>query len=325
VNTSLTRVDWARRLAGRGWPVFPLAPGGKHPAPEVFHRLDRCPATGPCRDGHRGWEQRATIDPAAITAFWTAHPRHNIGLATGPAGLVVIDLDVPKPGEPLPEDCIRGEVVCGAQMLARLAADHDTELPDTWTVATPSGGTHLYFTTPPGVELRNTKGGDRGSLGGLIDTRAGGGYVVAPDSEVAGGAYELIWDLSPAELPGWVVQRLAARPSTAISAPRQVASAKISGYVAAALDGEADRVAQAPSGTHNRAQYIAAGALGQLVGGGHLDYDTALARLLDAAAGHIAGPCGCTEHGVRAAFVSGLRYGMDRPRRLTDRHAGHAA
>jgi hypothetical protein len=79
--------------ARRGWHVFPLRPGGKRPA---LHGKHRCPRTSSCRDGHLGWEQRATTDLARIHACWTYGPCFNIGIACGPSGLIVIDLDTPQ-------------------------------------------------------------------------------------------------------------------------------------------------------------------------------------------------------------------------------------
>jgi hypothetical protein len=265
-----------------------------------------------CRTGHRGWEQRNTTDPTVIDRHWTAHPGHNIGLATGPAGLVVVDLDVAKPGKEVPRDCKRWGAIHGAQMLARLATEAGKSVPDTFTVATPSGGTHLYFRQPAGVRLGSTKG----RLAGLIDTRGWGGYVVAPGSTTPDGLYEVIADREPVELPAWLVQRLAARPSAAISAPREIAPAKVNAYVDAAIKGEQERVSTAESGEHNRAQWIAGLALGQLIGAGQLDHDTALNKLMRAAEVHIAGTCECTERGVRAAIEWGLTVGARNPRRL---------
>ena len=79
--------------AGRGWHVFPLrcdtrardAGQAKRPAfPD--HDIDRCPGTDPrCRDGHTGWEPRATCDPARIGRAWARTP-YNIGIACGPSG-----------------------------------------------------------------------------------------------------------------------------------------------------------------------------------------------------------------------------------------------
>jgi hypothetical protein len=301
----------ARAVAGRGWPVFPLLPGGKQPAPPLHH-ADRCPRTGPCRDGHKGWEQRNTTDPTVIDRHWTAHPDHNIAIPAGVAGMLVLDLDVTKPGKQLPEDCKRRGAIHGAQMLARLATEMGESVPDTFTVATPSGGTHLYFRQPPGVRLGST----RGRLAGLIDTRGWGGYVVAPGSTTPHGVYEVIADREPVELPAWLVQRLAARPSAAISAPREIAPAKVNAYVDAAITGEQKRIATAPSGEHNRTQWIAGLALGQLIGAGQLDHDTALHKLMQAAEPHIAGRCGCTERGVRASIEWGLKAGARNPRRL---------
>lgn len=84
----------ALAAADRGWHVHPLRPGAKTPA---LHGEERCPRTGECTGGHRRWEQRATTDPKRIERAW-AHAPYNIGIATGPSGLVVVDLDMPKGG-----------------------------------------------------------------------------------------------------------------------------------------------------------------------------------------------------------------------------------
>ncbi|WP_245704040.1 bifunctional DNA primase/polymerase, partial [Streptomyces lushanensis] len=78
--------------AERGWHVFPLRPGDKRPA---LHGSTACPRTGDCAAGHRKWEDRATTDPARIRRAWSVRP-FNIGIATGPSGLLVVDLDMPK-------------------------------------------------------------------------------------------------------------------------------------------------------------------------------------------------------------------------------------
>ncbi|MGX1841378.1 bifunctional DNA primase/polymerase, partial [Streptomyces diastaticus] len=58
----------ALAAAERGWPVFPLRPGGKRPA---LHPETRCPRTRACAGGHVTWERRATTDPDRIRAAWT--------------------------------------------------------------------------------------------------------------------------------------------------------------------------------------------------------------------------------------------------------------
>src|SRR5438093_650742 len=78
-------------------------PGDKRPAfPD--HPADLCTATDPrCRTAgrHIGWEARATTDPDRIRKAWTRAP-YNVGIACGPSGLLVVDLDVPKPGQQPP-------------------------------------------------------------------------------------------------------------------------------------------------------------------------------------------------------------------------------
>ena len=82
----------ARWCADRGWHVFPLRPGDKRPA-FPGHKAEDCTGTDlRCRGGHQGWEPRATTDPGRIGRAWARTP-YNIGLACGPSGLLVIDLD----------------------------------------------------------------------------------------------------------------------------------------------------------------------------------------------------------------------------------------
>src|SRR4051794_7290642 len=99
----------ALRAAGRGWHVFPIRPGCKKPPALHGDTKERpCPRTGICRDGHQGWEQRATTDPDRIRRAWAAGP-YNVGIATGPSGLVVIDLDLPKSPADVPPERLQTE------------------------------------------------------------------------------------------------------------------------------------------------------------------------------------------------------------------------
>lgn len=288
-------LDWAVYLAGNGWKIFPLIPRTKRPA-------------------IRTWEQRATSDIDRIRRCWS-HGTYNIGLATGASGLLVVDLDTPDPDEAAPDGWSRDGIASGADVLAHLAASAGTAVPETYTVTTPSGGTHLYFQQPHDLQLRNTAG----TLGWLVDTRGHGGYVVAPGSITSTGGYELYDDHDPEPLPGWIAQGLAPKPPTAISAPREIASARHAAYVAAALRGEAERITTAPTGRHNTTLFVAAAALGQLVGGGHLDHGEATRVLQQAAAGHVRSTCGCTLREVDQTIRSGLRTGATHPRQLTPR------
>ncbi|GAA1308188.1 bifunctional DNA primase/polymerase [Saccharothrix xinjiangensis] len=282
----------AQHMAACGYPVFPLVPGGKRPA-------------------IKNWEQRATTDPGRIRRCWTHGPAYNIGLATGPAGLVVVDLDVAKPDKPDPDGFRHG-----LEVLALLADQHVEPLPvDTRTVTTPSGGLHLYFRAPAGVEYRNTAG----KLGRLIDTRAHGGYVVAPGSAIGGHHYEITEDAPVSVLPAWIAGLL--RPAPLPPAPAAPVALRASTgdrhgrYLRAAIAAEVARVEGAAGGQRNFALYCAAQALGQLVAGGALTEDEVRDVLTHAAAGHVAVNA-YTHHTAQQTITSGLRDGARRPRQV---------
>jgi hypothetical protein len=308
VNTNSSRLtpslaDHARlagwlNLAARGWHIFPIRPGRKTPAIS-------------------GWQDRATTDPKRITRFFTTHPDHNAGIACGPSGLLVIDCDTPKGLDDGPGH--DGWAVLGAMAAGRGG------LPDTWTVATPSGGRHLYFRAPAAGRDGRSLGNTGKTLGPMLDTRGAGGQVLAPGSRLPNGGYELLDDTEPADLPGWLTWRLSVRAPTAISEPPERTSTAVGDrgvYVSAIVRAELQRVAEAQRGAHNTAVFTAARALGQLIGAGALDR-APVERDLTAAARHIVtGPCDCTARDVTASIASGLTYGERRPRRLPPPRAG---
>jgi hypothetical protein len=300
--------------AARGWHVFPLRPGAKRPA---LHSQAHCPLTGPCANGHRGWEQRATTDPDRIRAAW-AHAAYNVGVATGPSGLCVLDLDTLKPDETtadIPQPWKAAGATNGEDALAVVAEAAGQELPgDTLTVRTPSGGWHLYYTAPPGIELRNTSGERGQGIGWKIDTRAWGGYVVAPGSQVDGQRYECIYDGVTAPLPAWLVERLTpAPPPPATVTP--IRRGRRSRYLEAAIRAESAKVHDARNGERNAALYAGAVALGQLVAGGCLSEVEHEELLLAAAARHIA--LGAySEAQARQTIHSGRTAGAKRPRQI---------
>lgn len=149
----------ALAYAARGWPVFPLRTGEKRPA---------------TRNGFKN----ATTDSERIRAWWTRHPDHNIGLATG-HDFDVIDVDVPK----------------GVASYMELLADTDPAtsvgtLPDVHgQVATASGGIHLYIPA--------TGDGNRAGILPGIDYRGLGGYVVAPPSTLGELGRSWSWVIKP--------------------------------------------------------------------------------------------------------------------------------
>ena len=305
---SLPAADRARitswiTCAEQGWHLFPVAPARK--APPMFE----------------DWRRHASADPARLLRYFVAHPRHNAAIACGPSGLIVIDCDQPK---------APGAEPTGAANLVDLADQHGQSLPPTYTVSTPSGGTHLYFQAPEPAAGAMPLGNTSRTVAALVDSRGDGGYVLAPGSWLApqlaggrpgrpGGSYELLDDTPPAPLPIWLHRALSVNRSTASSEPAErVAAAprSLGHYLAAVLRDELDRVHRAEPGHHNTAVFTAARALGQLAAGGALEMAEAEALLTRAAAPIAAGPCDCTTRGLTASIRSGLAYGARRPRRL---------
>ncbi|MER5481885.1 bifunctional DNA primase/polymerase [Streptomyces sp. NPDC002812] len=284
----------ALAAAERGWPVFPLRPGSKVPA---LHGETKCPRTGACTERHSKPEQRATTDPDRIRTAWATAP-YNVGLATGPAGLVVIDLDPPKPSDP-------PGTHSGAQILDALCRATGEQVPATYTVATPSGGTHLYFTAPAGATMRSTQD----FLGRHIDTRAWGGYVVAPGSTTPAGTYTVTDGRPLVPLPAWLQVKLAEPPRIiarpAVTAAQLPSDGRRASYVMAALRNEEEAVAAAPEGHRNKVLVRAARALGRLIASGDLDrgeVEEALSRGAYAA--------GLKPYEYRSAITSALNWSI---------------
>ncbi|MEU3860473.1 bifunctional DNA primase/polymerase [Streptomyces sp. NPDC028722] len=244
--------------AERGWPVIPLHPRAKYPA---GHPERDCPRAGRCAGGHRKPEQRATTNPDLIHATWAARP-YNVGIATGPARLLVVDLDVRKPEEP-------AGAPDGATSLQALCEHARQAVPATYRVRTARGGEHLYFTAPAGVRLKCSV--DR--LGPHIDTRAWGGYVVAPGSTTPDGAYEVTDDAPVAPLPGWLAELLTEpdRPAVVDLAPLR------DGTRAArtALERECAVIAATTDGGRNNALHRSACKVARFVAWGDLPRDVA--------------------------------------------------
>ncbi len=174
-------LEHALRYAARGWPVFPCT--GKRPL-----------VTNGLLD--------ATTDPATITRWWERiWPAANIAVITGAgSGLLVVDVD--------------GEE--GSDSLHLLERDHEP-LPRTATVATPRGGSHLYF-RHPGGEIHNSAG----RLGVGLDVRGDGGYVVVPPSVGANNRkYEPDERAPLAQPPSWLMELLRG-PQTGARTPAEV-------------------------------------------------------------------------------------------------------
>lgn len=273
-------------LALRGLRVFPLRPGSKVPA--LNH----------------DWEGRATTDPGRIERCWRAGA-FNIGVACGPSGLYVLDLDTPKSDTPPPAAPFdEPGVTDGADTLALLALLNAEPLPfDTFAVVTGRGGMHLYFRQPDGTPLRNTTS----KLGWLIDTRGAGGYVVGPGSTVNGKPYRLSSGREPAALPAWIRRLIdpPKRPAPTGPPPKYHAPGR---YAETVLRGELDKVLTAKPGTRNDTLNRAAFTLGTHVARGTLPAAVVEHALADVAE-RLAGDVNKSLNTIRNALSDGQRKG----------------
>ena len=133
----------------------------------------------------------ATTDPDQIERWWDQHPLANIGIAT--TGLLVVDVDGSSNPWLADKPERLADLACGPVAL------------------TANGGRHCVFRQPAGKNWRCTEN----RLAPKVDTRADGGYIVAPPSVVDGKAYK--WALgsdldcvreSLPEPPAWLVEEL---------------------------------------------------------------------------------------------------------------------
>lgn len=178
-----TPLEMALSCASKGWKLFPIE--GMKSAPPLL----------------ADWPAKATSDPAIIRQWALANPGCNWGIACGPSNLFVLDID-------------RKNGKNGDTKLALLELDNGG-LPETLTVATPTGGEHRYFVGRGKTTVGKLRpDGSEIGFGPGLDTRSEGGYVVAPGSVRPEGSYLVLKGLPPASLPSWVNEAMPAPSDT---------------------------------------------------------------------------------------------------------------
>lgn len=291
----------------------------------------------------------ATLDPDRIGQWWGVRPDLGVGVATGPAGLVVIDIDAHTRELPSRDRLLPGVGIASGIDLAGLAngfhtlgllaalrgATSPADDTSTLRVRTPSGGMHVWYRNDGGHRWQCSAGsGSRRALAWQADVRAHGGYIVAPGTVTEAGTYRPVGAVrSPAPLPAWLareLQRTGHLPARPVPGPRPVPPRARQAVLAAGgradpsggrpltrLLAEVAACASVPEGAAfseklNRAAYTAGG----LVAGGHITEDEAVRALCEAAG--LARPD--QERRSLAVIRGGLDAGRLRPLAL----GGHA-
>lgn len=207
----------------------------------------------------------ATTIPLVIERWWESYPFANVGIATGPeSGLWVLDAD--------------GET--GIASLKALRFDGKP----LWPFATPwvktgGGGIHVYFAWDDRVAQRAR------FLPGL-DTRARGGYVVAPPSRHPDTKKPYEWlrreDVlakAPEELIALVAKKKA--PTNSV-ATRSLRMEGITPYGKTALDRSYEELSGVTKGSRDDKRNVVSYSLGRLVAAGHVTREDALEALVAA-------------------------------------------
>lgn len=160
-----------RKMLEEGYVLFPLAYNSKRPPENTA--------------GHLSWTQEDSKD---YIDELTRMDAYNVGIVCGKASrIVVIDIDPKHGGKKEDVDAIAGTSI------------------STRTHRTPSGGLHLVFRYPDGVDHI---GLSVGRLATGVDVRADGGYVVGPTSVLEGRVYSVIDDGPISDLPAQLLNRL---------------------------------------------------------------------------------------------------------------------
>ncbi|MFJ4428849.1 bifunctional DNA primase/polymerase [Streptomyces bobili] len=341
VAASLATASWCAR---RGWPVHPLAAGRKTPAANCSqcrttpHRPAECPCLMAGRWCH-GFHA-ATLDQRRISAWWGAHPEFGVGIACGPAGLVVIDIDAHStqpptrdrilPGIPIGDHVDLTGLANGFHTLAVLAALRGQRSPaeddTTLRVRTPSGGLHVWYRAEDNRHWRCSAGSSQGAaLAWQVDVRAHGGYIIAPRTTTRDGTYTPLGSIrEPAALPVWLAQELERTghlPAPSIPAPRPVPPRALQAVLAAgggqhstermlaSVLAPVEACGQVSEGAGfsdvlNRAAYT----LGGLVAAGRLTEEEAEHALTEAAASARPGQERRAAQIIRSGLTAGRRH-----------------
>lgn len=236
-------LDYALGYAARGWPVFPLEPGGKRPAGALVpHGL-----------------KEATTDQDIVRAWWAKLPRANIACPTGFV-FDALDADTNEAIKAFIETCQFHDVDPYIFPRSKTASGKRHVL-----VAPTGEGNRAKFL--PGTDWRG-KGGYIVMPGSVVDGNAyewvsppnGHGFPPAPE-----------WLLE-------VLRKPEPTPPAAVTTTEPTST-----YVDRAVEDEMQKLRSTPVGARNDQLNRSAFALGTMIGAGWLDQGRAEAELRAAA------------------------------------------
>ena len=262
------------------------------------------------------WQNRATTNPLQIDSWWTEHPNANIGIACEVSNLIVIDLDTSKgavPSSPWNElGAKNGEDVF--KEICRKAGD--SQLFETYSVKTPSGGKHLYF-YDQNIAIKQ---GTEVNGWWRVDTRSKGGYIVAEGSRLTNSTngvadqYQSIGNSVVLNFPAWLRDELSPKAikenfvaSSPISASYVSSNPVFSReFAEQVLSERCILIRNTPEGRRNQSLIKHATYIGKIIGMGSLDEKSASESLLEAAISS-----GLTQFESVNAIKAGIKYGKD--------------
>lgn len=325
----MTQLPLALRLAALGWHVFPLAWRDKRPLAncddcrEVDGRPRHVPEACPCLPAGRWCHgvRAATTDPDRLSDWWTTEPRAVPGIAAGPSGLCLIDIDTGH--DDLPDDLATGllpgidlsaedipaeawsdgarfrdgrdSLSLLAWLRARTNSWPQDEAHRPVATATPSGGRHLWYRAPAPNLRQVIAKKNQNALAWQVDIKAGWSYGIAPGARASAGLYKpLRGDLAHVgAMPEWLateVIRVASqapptRPHAPTPTPRPMTSTSRAGAYIDAVLGNGIRDLAGLRDGRKAALAALAYKLGGLIAGAGLDWATTESALVDAGIG----------------------------------------
>jgi Bifunctional DNA primase/polymerase, N-terminal len=174
--------ETAHLIAKHGWRAVPLdhpelaqcAGIGRDHDPKTCDSRGKCPCVA--------FSHAASSNPKMIDMWWAGR-RRNVGIYMSGSGLFVVDEDL-------------------LDALAKYAAKHGHQIPETFTVKT-ANGRHYYFQDTENGAIGNHEGAFQG-LG--INIRSGNAYVVGPGSVHKSGVVYGVEKFAPiVPVPRWIV------------------------------------------------------------------------------------------------------------------------